>query len=171
MAGNILLLSRLDNQITPVEKKAYRLDEQIRQSILLLENEWTKKDIEFDVELEDTEYCGCESLMHHVWYNLISNAVKFNSYGGSIELRLNSGEEDITFTVTDSGEGIAEESVKRIFDKFYQGDSSHKQDGNGLGLALVKKIVTLAGGTVFAENVSGGGCKFTVILHKGKNVS
>ena len=132
----------------------------------MLENEWTNKEIEFDVELEDTEYYGCENLMQHVWYNLISNAIKFNRYGGSVRLTLENDENTIKFTVSDSGEGIDKESIKRIFDKFYQGDSSHKQDGNGLGIALVKKIVTLSGGTVFAENLSGGGCRFTVILNK-----
>lgn len=169
LAGNILLLSKLDNQIAFPEKHIYRLDEQIRQSLLLLENQWTNKEIEFDVELEDTEYYGCETLMQHVWYNLISNAVKFNRFGGNVRLTLENDEESIKFTVSDSGEGIEEGDIKRIFDKFYQADSSHKQEGNGLGLALVKKIVTLSGGTVFAENLSGGGCRFTVILNKDSN--
>ena len=71
----------------------------------------------------------------------------------------------MTFTVEDSGPGIAEEAKRHIFDKFYQADSSHKEEGNGLGLALVKKILSVSGGEISVENISGGGCRFTVILH------
>lgn len=164
LVGNILLLSKIDSQTAIAHKKVYRLDEQIRQSILMLESEWTKKDIEFDVEMDEVEYNGFENLLQHVWYNLISNAVKFNPVGGMICIKLSEKNNNVVFTVSDNGPGIAEEDKKKIFDKFYQSDTSHKQEGNGLGLALVKKIIDLEDGEVYVENVKGGGCRFTVEL-------
>jgi len=164
LVGNILLLSRIDSQAIQPQRTLYRLDEQIRQSLLLLETEWVKKDIEFDVEMDDTLYNGPENLMHHVWHNLLSNAIKFDPQGGLIRIRLFSHENQVLFTIEDNGPGIPEETLKHIFDKFYQGDTSHKQEGNGLGLALVKKIVLLSGGTITAENLPNGGCRFIVML-------
>ena len=165
LVGSILLLSKIENQSAPVSRTVYRLDEQIRQSILALEPEWSNKNIDFDVELDSIEYLGNESMMHHIWDNLIGNAVKFNPESGIVRLRLRRDERDIVFTVEDSGPGISEEEKKHIFNKFYQGDSSHSKEGNGLGLALVKKILTLSDGDVYVENIEGGGCRFTVVLH------
>lgn len=166
LVGNILLLSKLDNQLSPPPKRTYRLDEQIRQSILLYESEWVRKDIEFDVELDEVEYEGNEGLLHHVWDNLISNAIKFNPQNGLIRLRLTEEAAGIRFTIEDSGPGIAEDALRKVFDKFYQEDTSHKQAGNGLGLALAKRIVDCSGGEIFAENMEGGGCRFTVVLKR-----
>ena len=165
LAGNILLLSRIDNQAIHAKQTAFRLDEQIRQSIVLLEPEWSKKDIEFDVELEDAAYTGNENLMHHVWDNLIGNAIKFNPQGGLVRVVLMKTPTHIRFTVQDSGSGIPEGAEKHIFDKFYQGDSSHKEEGNGLGLALAKQIVVMSGGEIYAENLEQG-CRFTVLLKR-----
>lgn len=165
LVGSILLLSKIENQSIPINRTSYRLDEQIRQSIVALEPAWSKKDIEFDVEMDSIEYTGNESMMHHVWDNLIGNAVKFNPECGIIRIRLSKRSDGVVFTVEDSGPGISDEAKKHIFDKFYQGDSSHKDEGNGLGLALVKKILTASNGEISAENLDGGGCRFTVILH------
>lgn len=164
LVGNILLLSRLDNQSIQGKKSLFRLDEQIRQAIVLLEPKWSEKDIEFDVELESLEYTGSEALLFHVWSNLIGNAVKFNSSGGYVGVRLERKKGGVRVQVDDNGPGIPEESLEHIFDKFYQSDSSHKSEGNGLGLALVKRILVLSGGSICAENLSGGGCRFTVFL-------
>ena len=164
LVGNILLLSRVDNQTMQNKPTRFRLDEQIRQSVVLLEPEWEKKDIEFDVELESVEYTGYENLLIHVWNNLIGNAIKFNPQGGWIGLRLKHQGKDCLFTIEDNGPGIPEEARRQVFNKFYQTDSSHKSEGNGLGLALVKQIVTLCGGTVETENRSQGGCLFRVKL-------
>ena len=101
----------------------------------------------------------------HVWDNLISNAVKFSPQGGTVSVSLKAADEKIIFTIDDQGEGISEDSKKHIFDKFYQGDSSHKQEGNGLGLALVKRILMITGGEIYAENLPEGGCRFSVILY------
>lgn len=165
LLGSILLLSKIENQSIPVNQVKYRLDEQIRQSIVALEPAWSKKEIEFDVEMDRVEYTGNEQMMHHVWDNLIGNAIKFNPECGMVRIRLNEQSGRVTFTVEDSGPGISEEAKRHIFDKFYQADSSHKEEGNGLGLALVKKILAVSSGEISVENISGGGCRFTVILH------
>lgn len=164
LVGNILLLSKLENQNIPTKKNAYRLDEQIRQAILSLETKWTEKEIGFQVNLEDICYTGNEGLLMHVWVNLIDNAVKFSPAGGTVTLTLKREPEAVVFVAADEGAGINEEVKNRIFDKFYQGDDSHKIDGNGLGLALVKRIVDGSGGTIRAENREYGGCCFTVCL-------
>lgn len=163
LVGNVLLLSKIENQSLSGSKTSFRLDEQIRQSIMLLEPEWVKKDIEFDVEMDEVTVKGNEQLLHHVWYNLISNAVKFDPEGGLIRIRLSEKGSCAVFTVEDSGPGIEPEALKHIFDKFYQADSSHKSEGNGLGLSLVKRILDLSGGEIVVENIEGG-CRFTVIL-------
>ena len=168
LVGNILLLSKIDNQAIPRKQERYRLDEQIRQSIVFLEPKWAEKDIEFDVELDEVYYTGNESLMLHVWNNLIGNAVKFVSYSGFVGMKLFVTEEKIFFTIEDNGPGIAEESMHHIFDRFYQSDSSHKEEGNGLGLALVKQILDGCGGTVAVKNIDAGGCRFTVVLPADK---
>ena len=164
LVGSILLLSKLENQQIQTGHFPFRLDEQIRQSIVAMEESWEKKGIEFDADLERVSYLGSEHIMHHVWDNLISNAIKFSPKGGLITLRLMRRDGRIHFMVEDQGPGIPEESLKRIFDKFYQTDSSHKQEGNGLGLSLAKRIVTTADGRIWAENLPQGGCRFTVIL-------
>lgn len=163
LAGNILLLSKIENQSIPTNQTHFRLDEQIRQSILSLEAAWEPKDLEFDVELDRIEYFGNENLLHHVWDNLIGNAVKFSPQGGMIRLRLYL-DDGIHFTVEDQGNGISPDSLHHIFDKFYQADSSHREEGNGLGLALVKRILTFEGGTVTAQNLPQRGCIFHVTL-------
>ena len=164
LVGSILLLSKLENRQIPTGRSRYRLDEQIRQSIVALEPAWEPKDIEFDVEMERVEYLGNEAMMRHVWDNLISNAVKFNPHGGLVRIRLERKVRQIRFTIDDCGPGISEEAKKRIFDKFYQADNSHKAEGNGLGLALVKRILAFENGEVTAENIPGGGCRFAVTL-------
>lgn len=164
LVGSILLLSKLENQQIPTGQTCYRLDEQIRQSIVALEDAWEKKGIDLDVDMDRIDHLGNESMMRHVWDNLIGNAIKFSPQGGTVWIRLTQQDEAVRFTVEDRGPGIPEDVKKRIFDKFYQADSSHKQEGNGLGLALVKRIVTIAGGEISVENAEAGGCRFTVTL-------
>ena len=164
LVGSILLLSKLENQQIPTKQSSYRLDEQIRQSLVAQEIAWSQKDIELDVELERLSYLGNEPMMRHVWDNLISNAVKFSPQSGTIKLRLTRKPEKLVFTIEDQGSGLSEEAQKHIFEKFYQGYSSHQQEGNGLGLALVKRILTIEKGQITAENIPEGGCRFTVTL-------
>lgn len=162
LVGNILLLSKIENQSIQTHQTAFRLDEQIRQSIVTLEPAWTAKEIEFDVDLERMEFVGSETLLQHVWSNLIGNAIKFSPQGGSVRMRLFKDEDRTVFIVEDNGPGLSEEAQKHLFDKFYQADSSHKEEGNGLGLTLVKRILLIAGGEILAENIPEGGCRFTV---------
>lgn len=164
LVGNILLLSKIENQEIQTHQTSFRLDEQIRQSIVALESAWTVKDLELDVDLEDITYTGNESLMHHVWDNLIGNAIKFNPQYGLLKISLKKEGKDIIFTVTDSGPGLSDEAFKHLFDKFYQADTTRKEEGNGLGLALVKRILTIVDGEISAINLSCGGCSFIVKL-------
>lgn len=164
LVGNILLLSKLENRAIQTDKSSFRVDEQIRQSLLALENAWAAKGIDFDIELDEVEYLGSELLLHHVWDNLISNAVKFSPDGGAIRMRLSRRDGRVVFVIEDEGCGLTEESQKHLFDKFYQADTSHKQDGNGLGLALVRNILSICGGTIRAENREKGGARFIVEL-------
>ena len=164
LVGNILLLSKVSNHAIPAAQTAYRLDEQIRQVILLLEPRWTEKDIDFDVDLEEITWSGNEGLMQHVWSNLLTNAIKFNPVQGRIVLRLYREGGHIIFTIADTGPGIPEEETTHIFNRFYQLDSSHKQEGNGLGLALCKQILDTCSGEISVENLPEGGCRFIVAL-------
>ena len=164
LVGNILLLSRLENQNIPMKKTKYRLDEQIRQAFLALEDKWTEKGIGFQVEMEEVRYVGNEGLFMHIWMNLLDNAIKFSPENGTITMFLRRENDSVQFILEDEGPGIADDAKARIFDKFYQVDGSHKAEGNGLGLALVKRIVDSAGGTIKAENREYGGCRFVVEL-------
>lgn len=166
LTGSILLLSKLENQSIVSKKTSFDLDEQIRKSLLALEGQWASKEIEFDIEMDDTDYVGNEALLHHIWGNLISNAIKFSDNGTEIKIRLENHADKIVFTISDQGIGIDEETQKHLFDKFYQGDSSRKNEGNGLGLALVKKIIDLEGGEITVKNNEDRGCTFTVVLNR-----
>lgn len=164
LVGNILLLSRIDHQAINSNCTRYRLDEQVRQAIVLLEPKWDSKELELDVDLETLDYVGNESLLLHVWVNLIDNAIKYNPQGGLLRLRLQRQDNNAVFTIDDSGPGIAPEAQSHIFDKFFQADSSRMAEGNGLGLALVKRVLDICGGAVHVENLPEAGCRFTVIL-------
>lgn len=163
LVGNILLLSKLENQNIPMKKTEYRLDEQIRQAFLSLETKWTEKEIGFQVELEEVKYTGNEGLFMHIWINLLDNAIKFSPSKGTITMFLKQEQDSVKFILEDEGPGIEDDVKSRIFDKFYQVDGSHKAEGNGLGLALVKRIVDSAGGTIKAENREYGGCRFPIV--------
>ena len=164
LVGNILLLSKVNNQTTSLKASTFRLDEQVRQSILALESKWEKKEIEFDIDLDEIEYTGYENLLSHVWLNLIDNAVKFSPQNGQIRIRLKQLDGSVTFSIWDNGLPIPEADIDRIFNKFYQGDNSHASEGNGLGLALVRKIVAAAHGTINVTSSEDAGTEFVVAL-------
>lgn len=164
LVGNILLLSKVDNYAIQTKREEYRLDEQIRRALLMFEQKWVDKDIEFDIELDNILYLGNESLMLHVWTNLIDNAIKFSNQGGMVRMHLKKLDGKIVFTIEDTGLGIGEKEQRHIFDKFYQGDSSHKQEGNGLGLALVKQILETCEGTIDVDSSFQEGSRFIVTL-------
>lgn len=165
LVSNILLLSKIENQSIQAKREVFSLDEQIRETIVALETAWAPKNIELDVELDSVKYNGNEIMMRHIWSNLISNAIKFTPENSTVSIRLQNQKDKFIFSVTDQGEGLSDEAQKHLFDKFYQADTSHKSEGNGLGLALVKQILDIDGGDITAENVNGGGCRFTVTLY------
>ena len=164
LVGNILLLSKVNNQTISLKASTFRLDEQVRQSILALESKWENKEIEFDIDLDEIEYTGYENLLSHVWLNLIDNAVKFSPQNGQIRIRLKQLAGSVTFSIWDNGLSIPEADIGRIFNKFYQGDNSHTSEGNGLGLALVRKIVAAAHGTINVTSSEDAGTEFVVAL-------
>ena len=164
MSGNVLLLSRLENQTIVTDRTVYRLDEQLRKCILLMEKQWTQKAIELDLDLDEVEYRGNEEMVQHVWVNLINNAVKFSPQGGTLSIRLKRRGDRAAVCVRDEGEGMDDATRRRIFEKFYQGDTAHAAEGNGLGLSLVKRIVDLCQGTIEVESTPGRGSAFTVTL-------
>lgn len=167
MSANILLLTKLENLQIVSEKTVFSLDEQIRSSILLLDKEWTAKNIEFNLDkMGDVQYNFNEEMLSHVWINLISNAIKFTPDNGIITISLTDVSDAIIFKIRDNGIGMTDETKSRIFEKFYQGDKSHNLSGNGIGLNIASRIVTLAGGTIEVESEIDRGSEFTVILPK-----
>lgn len=164
LVNNILLLSKVDNQTLPPEKHPYRLDEQLRRAILMLERKWTQKQIDWDVDMEEATFNGNESLLLHVWVNLLDNAIKFDPVGGEIRLRLHSEPDRVLVSISDNGPGIPQEQQSAIFERFYQADGSHKSEGNGLGLALARRIVRMCEGEISVRSEPGKGSCFMVNL-------
>ncbi len=164
MATNILQLNKLENQSMITERHTFSLDEQIRKCILLLEKQWEKKKIELNIDMQDISYYGNEDLMNHIWVNIISNSIKFVDEGGQIEITAAATEDIAVVSIKDNGIGIPQEALDHICEKFYQADSSHKSEGNGLGLALVNEIVKLCGGNISIESQVGVGTSVNVFL-------
>jgi len=163
---NILKLTKLDSQAIESTVEPYDLCGQLADCFLQFESLWEKKDIEIEVDIEERVVITAdENMMEIVWNNLLANAVKFTEPGGKIVLKQTSDVNTITVSVSDSGCGMSAETIKHIFDKFYQGDTSHSKEGNGLGLALAYRIVEKAGGTLSVESQVGKGSIFTVHLN------
>lgn len=165
LVTNILKLSKLENQeIVPI-KEPYDLSEQLRINALGFEELWENKGINFTADIEDDVFVQFdESMLALVFNNLLSNAIKFTESGGYISLTLRRMAHFAYITVTDTGCGMSSETQKRVFDKFYQKDTSHAQDGNGLGLALAKRVIELLDGEIKVESTQGIGTTFTVRL-------
>lgn len=165
LTGNILQLSKLENQSFSLPASTYRLDEQIREAFVLLEPKWNAKQIFLDIEMAEVLYTGPQALLFQVWTNLISNAIKFSASGGHIRLKLSQNNSEIHVLISDDGIGMDEETMSHIFEKFYQGDSSRKEQGNGLGLALCKEILKRADGNIYVDSSPSNGATFLVVLN------
>lgn len=168
LVSNILKLNRLENQEIFPENTRVNVGEQLRRVLLSYEEAWNNKNLEVEAEIEDAVIRGDENLLEIVWSNLISNAIKFTGEGGRIGVSLKQGPDFIEVTVRDTGCGMDEATGRHIFDKFYQGDTSHAKEGNGLGLAMVKRVADILQGDISVESRLGEGSAFTVRFKKGE---
>ena len=160
---NILKLNKLENQQIFPQLDEFDLGEQLCESLLQFEEIWEKKNLNIETDIEDEVRVRSDAeLLSLVWSNLISNAVKFTPEGGTVGVRLKTEGEVLTVSVSDTGCGISPEVGRHIFEKFYQGDTSHATQGNGLGLALVKRVMDILGGEISVQSVCGQGSTFTV---------
>ncbi len=167
---NILKLNKLENQQIYPKAKPYDLGEQLCECLLAFENAWEEKELEIETDIEEGVLVDTdEELLSLVWNNLFSNAVKFTQPHGKISLSLQLEGEFAVVKVIDTGCGIPPEVGKHIFEKFYQGDTSHATQGNGLGLALVKRVIDIVGGDISVSSEVGKGSAFTVKLRRGPN--
>lgn len=163
LVTNILKLNKIENQGI-IQKEKFSLDEQIRYCILAFEDKIDEKNIQINADLEEATVKSDRALLEIVWNNLISNAVKYTSYGGTISISLKKEKNNIIVRVGDNGCGMSREMQKHIFDKFYQGDASHSQEGNGLGLALVKQVVNMLDYKISVESALGKGSEFVIVI-------
>lgn len=163
LTSNILKLNKLENQ-TIVQKEKYSLDEQLRCCVLSMEDIIDEKNIELIIELAEVDINADKGLWEIVWNNLLYNAIKFNDVGGFVRIELESQGTDAVVTITDNGCGMGTDVVERIFEKFYQGDNSHSGNGNGLGMALVKKVVDLHDCSIIVNSEIGKGTEIKVFL-------
>ncbi|MBQ8857828.1 MAG: HAMP domain-containing histidine kinase [Lachnospiraceae bacterium] len=167
---NILKLNKLENQQIYPNMQKYDLGEQLCECMLSFENDWEKKDIEIDADIaEDIIVNADPEMMSLVWNNLLSNAIKFTEEGGKVGLYLRTEGDQAVISVSDTGCGMSAETGRNIFQKFYQGDTSHATQGNGLGLALVKRVIDISGATISVSSKLGEGSTFTVIMKREIN--
>ena len=164
LSGSVLLLNRIEAQTILTDCTDFSLDEQLRQCILVTRQKWRDKPLQFEAELAPCTYHGSEALVKEIWLNLLDNAAKFSPENGTISVTLHCEQGRPVVAVTDQGCGMDDETCCHIFEQFYQGDTSHRTQGNGLGLAMAQKIAALHGGAVTVDSRPGSGSCFTVVL-------
>lgn len=152
MATNVLNLTKVENQQILSNVSAFNLSEQVRNCFLQLEDKWSEKNLDADFDFGEVQICGNEELLRQVWLNLLDNAVKFTPYGGEVRIKIEEREDSVCVSVINTGSTVAPENRERIFRKFFQEDRSHSTKGNGIGLAVVRQIVNLHGGSVWVES-------------------
>ncbi len=161
---NILKLNKLENQEIQEKHEAFSLTEALSESVLEFEPLIEKKNLYLNCDFDDVTVFSSKSLLEIVWNNLISNAIKFTPEGGEINISLKRLDKNAEIKVTDTGCGMTSETGAKIFEKFYQGDTSHSTQGNGLGLALVKKVIDILGGEISVQSELNKGSTFTILL-------
>lgn len=172
LVQNMLKLNKLEKQTIIPEVEVYDVCAQICECAVQFEESWEKRNLEFDADLEEHAYILADpGLMELVWNNLLSNAIKYNREGGSITISETSDEQYVRVSVADTGLGMNKNVMKHIFDKFYQGDESHATFGNGLGLAMVKRILELSDASITVESTPDKGSVFTVVLEKAQKTN
>ena len=164
LSSNVLLLSNLESDPPDAEREEFSLDEQLRKLVLLLEPQLQNRGLETEIRLESVQITANEEMLHHVWLNLLGNAIKFSNHGGMIRIKLESRDGRAIVSITDGGVGMDDGVKKRMFEKFYQADQSRAAEGNGLGLSLVKRIIDLKNGYIEVDSAPGKGTCVTVSL-------
>lgn len=165
LAQNVLLISKLDSMEQITEETTYRLDEQIRRVVLMLQKSWENKNLTMNLDLENTIFFGNENLIKQIWINLINNAIRFSKKNEAINIKLKQDGNKVVIKIEDNGIGMDADTIAHIFDKFYQGENSQNM-GNGLGLTIVKRIITLCHGEISVSSELNKGTVFEVILKK-----
>ena len=166
---NILKLNKLENQQIFPQPQEFDLGEQLCECLLSFEETWEQKNLDIRTDIaDDVRVKSDPELLSLVWNNLISNAVKFTAEGGTVGLSLTADEKTVTVSVSDTGCGISPETGKHIFEKFYQGDTSHATQGNGLGLALVKRVIDILHGEISVQSIPNRGSTFTVRIWRNR---
>lgn len=165
LSSNVLTLAKYENLEMVINQAQFSLDEQIRRAIILMEPKWSVKGLDVHIDLDEVTFLGNKEFTQQIWINLLDNAIKFSHPGGSINIALTKTGNEIRFTIQDEGVGMGEATKAHIFDKFFQGDTSHAKIGNGLGLPLVKRIVDLCNGDIFVQSELGNGSVFTILFY------
>lgn len=166
LSKQLLKLASLDQE-KQLQQAPFRLDEQIRQIIIMLEWQWTEKELELELELPETIAIGNSHLLYEVWLNLITNAIKFSSPHDTLSVSIEQDSSGpITVIVSDTGEGIPEDELPLLFDRFYKVDQTRNRaiEGSGLGLSIAQTIISLHGGQISVSSTYGEGTKFTIVL-------
>lgn len=168
LANHVLSLSKVESQTILTDVSRFNLSEQVRSAVLLLEEKWSGKSVDLQLDFEEYSIEANEELLKQVWINLIDNAVKFVPVGGTVELEVLERGSDLWVRVSNTGSEIPADRQDKIFNKFYQADESHSTQGNGIGLAIVKRIVDLHGGKIRVESKNNR-TAFTVVLPKSQS--
>ena len=163
MATNVLNLTKIENQSILSDTAEYNVSEQLRGSVLLLEEEWTRKDLELEMDFDEYMIVANEEMMKQVFINLLDNAMKFAPHGGTVRVAVSQDPRHTRIAISNNGPAIPVELQEKIFRKFYQGDESHAAKGNGIGLAIVRRVAALHGGGVEVDS-NDDWTTFTVIL-------
>lgn len=166
LSSNMIKLSKVENQEIIINKKKFRLDEQIRKVIIMLEEQINEKKLKVELETKEISIIQDEDLIMEIWINLLNNAVKYTNNNGKIEIKIDETDTYVEVKIKDNGIGIEEEKQCRIFERFYQAEVSHSADGSGLGLAIVKRIVELIKGKIRFESKQGEGTTFFIQIPK-----